>query len=162
DLSALADGRIQVLPPRFHEYAAPALAHVERSLFNDAPGDPAETGGAVRLFEGAGTRATLELVGREILSLVRAGTAPERIAIVCPALDGWRAPLEPGLGAFGVPVSIATRARLPQTPFGRALLGLLRFVWLGGGRRELYGFLRTPYSGVPRPKADFLEGRLRG
>src|SRR6185295_14786550 len=89
--------------------------------------EQAETGGAVRFFEGAGTRPTLELVGREILSLVRAGTAPEQIAIV------WR-----------------------------ALVGLLRFVWLGGGRRELYGFLRTPYSGVPRPKADFLEGRLRG
>jgi len=162
DLSALADGRIEVLPPRFHEYAAPAFAHVERSLFNDAPRERAETGGAVRFFEGAGTRATLELVGREILSLVRAGTAPERIAIVCPALERWRAPLETGLGAFGVPVSIATRSRLPQTPFGRGLLGLLRFVWLGGGRRELYGFLRTPYSGVPRPKADFLEGRLRG
>ena len=54
------------------------------------------------------------------------------------------------------------RPRLPQTPFGRALLGLLRFAWLGAGRRELYGFLRTPYSGVARPKVDFLEGRLRG
>jgi ATP-dependent helicase/DNAse subunit B len=162
DLSTLADGRIEVVGPRFHEYAEPALAHVERRLFHDAPAEPAETGGAVRFLEGAGTRGTLELVGREILSLVRAGTAPERIAIVCPALERWRAPIETGLGAFGVPVSIASRPRLPQTPFGRALLGLLRFVWLGGGRRELYGFLRTPYSGVPRPKADFLEGRLRG
>jgi RecB family exonuclease len=116
----------------------------------------------VRFFEGAGTRATLELVGQEVLSLIRAGTAPEQIAIVCPALERWRAPLETGLGALGVPVAIAAWPRLPQTPFGRALLGLLRFVWLGGGRRELYGFLRTPYSGVPRSKADFLEGRLRG
>src|ERR687888_2082842 len=33
DLSALADGRIEVLPARFHEYAQPALAHLERSLF---------------------------------------------------------------------------------------------------------------------------------
>jgi ATP-dependent helicase/DNAse subunit B len=162
DLSALADGRIEVLPPRFHDFAHPALAHIERHLFGDASAEQAETAGAVRFFEGAGTRPTLELVGREILSLVRAGTAPEQIAIVCPALDRWRAPLETGLGALGVPVSVATRPRLPQTPFGRALVGLLRFVWLGGGRRELYGFLRTPYSGVPRPKADFLEGRLRG
>ena len=162
DLAALADGRIEVLPPRFHEFAHPAIAHVERHLFDDVPGEPVETGGAVRFFEGAGTRATLELVGQEVLSLVRSGTAPEQIAIVCPALERWRAPLESAFGALGVPLSIAMRPRLPQTPFGRALLGLLRFVWLGGGRRELYGFLRTPYSGVPRPKADFLEGRLRG
>ena len=162
DLSSLADGRIEVMPARFHDFAHPALAHIERRLFDDAPTERAETGGAIRFFEGAGTRPTLELVGREILSLVRAGTAPEQIAIVCPALERWRAPLETGLGALGVPVSVATRPRLPQTPFGRALVGLLRFVWLGGGRRELYGFLRTPYSGVQRPKADFLEGRLRG
>jgi RecB family exonuclease len=162
DLSALADGRIEVLPPRFHRYAHETLAHVERHLFDDEPAQRAELGGAVRFFEGAGTRATLELVGREVLSLVRSGTPPERIAIVCPTLERWRAPLETGFGALGVPVSIATRGRLPQTPYGRALLGLLRFVWLGGGRRELYGFLRSPYSGVPRPKTDFLEGRLRG
>jgi ATP-dependent helicase/DNAse subunit B len=162
DLSALADGCIDVLPPRFREFAHPALAHVERSLFVDDVTEAPPLEGAVQFFEGAGTRATLELVGEEVLSLVRGGTAPEQIAIVCPALERWRAPLETGLGALGVPVAIASRARLPQVPFGRALLGLLRFAWLGAGRRELYGFLRTPYSGVPRAKADFLEGRLRG
>src|SRR5215212_88553 len=33
DLSALADGRIETVRPRFHGFAAPALAHLERSLF---------------------------------------------------------------------------------------------------------------------------------
>src|SRR5204863_483678 len=28
--------------------------------------------------------------------------------------------------------------------------------------RELFGFVRSPYSGLPRSHADFLEGRLRG
>jgi ATP-dependent helicase/DNAse subunit B len=162
DLGSLADGRIETLPPRFHEFAHPALAHIERFLFTDKTADAPELEGAVRFFEGAGTRATVELVAQEILALVRAGTAPEQIAIVCPSLDRWRAPLETGFGALGVPHAIAARPRLSQTPYGRALLGLLRFVWLGGGRRDLYGFLRTPYSGVPRGKVDFLEGRLRG
>ena len=171
DLSALADGRIETLPPRRDQIpghgpgpgpAHPALAHLERSLFVDRTDAAPPLEGAVRFFEGAGTRATLELVAQEILGLVRAGTAPEQIAIVCPALERWRAPLETGLGGLGVPLAIAVRPRLPQTPFGRALLGLLRFAWLGAGRRELYGFLRTPYSGVARPKVDFLEGRLRG
>jgi ATP-dependent helicase/DNAse subunit B len=162
DLSALADGRIEVLTPRFHEFAHPALAHVERSLFVDDLDDLPSPAGAVRFLEGAGTRGTLELVGEEVLALIRGGTSPEQIAIVCPALERWRAPLETSLGALGVPIAVTEWSRLPQTPLGRALLGLLRFVWLGGGRRELYGFLRTPYSGVPRAKADFLEGRLRG
>src|SRR5207245_9705007 len=160
DLTALADGRIELLPPRFP--AHPALAHVERALFTDSVPDPPKIEGALRFFEAAGPRGALELVAREVLELVRGGTEPDRIAIVCPSVERVRAPLETAMGAAGVPIAIAGRMRLPQTTFGRALLGLLRFAWLGGGRRELYGFLRTPYSGVPRTKADFLEGRLRG
>src|SRR4051794_28908231 len=107
DLSALADGRIEVLPPRYHEFAEPALAHLERTLFVDDVVEPPPPRGAVRFFEGAGTRATLELVGQEVLSLIRGGTPAEKIAIVCPALERWRAPLETGLGALGVPVAVA-------------------------------------------------------
>src|SRR5207249_5577688 len=33
DLTALADGRIEELPPRYGEVAPPALAHLERHLF---------------------------------------------------------------------------------------------------------------------------------
>src|SRR5204863_6614 len=64
DLAALADGRIEELAPRFDEVAAPALAHLERTLFSEAPpaaAPPLE--GALRFFEAAGTRGALELVG---------------------------------------------------------------------------------------------------
>ena len=162
DLAGLADGRIEELPARFHEYGAPALAHLERSLFGDDVTTAPALDGALRFLEGAGTRGTLELVADELVSLVRAGTAAERIGVIVPSLERWRAPLETAFASLGVPFAIEGRSRLAQTPFGRALLGLLRFVWLGAARRELYGFLRGPFSGVPRGKVDFLEGRLRG
>ena len=38
----------------------------------------------------------------------------------------------------------------------------LRFLWQSESRRDLFGFLRSPYSGLPRAHADYLEGRLRG
>ena len=163
DLAALADDRIEELPPRYAEYAHPALAHLERGLFSDvASGDAPPLEGAIRFLEGAGTRGALELVADEVLSLVRAGTPPEEIALVCPTLDGWRAPLDTVLGTAGIPFAVDGRVRLAQTLFGRSALRLLRFAWLAGDRGDLFGFLRSPYSGVARHAVDFAEGRLRG
>jgi ATP-dependent helicase/DNAse subunit B len=163
DLASLVDGRIEELPPGFEEVAAPALAHLERTLFSErTPADAPPIDGAIRFFEAAGTRGVLELVGEELLALIRGGTAPEEIGIVCPTVDRWRAPLETALGTLGVPYALESYVRLDKTAYGHALLNLLRFAWLGGGRAELYAFLRSPYSGLSRQNVDFLEGRLRG
>ncbi len=161
DLSGLAGSRIEELEPRSTEYAHPALAHLERTLFQESPAR-AELDGAVRFFEGAGPRGTLELVGEELLALLRAGTAPEDIALVAPSVEGWRAPLDTVLGGLGIPYAIDSGVRLGGTAFGHALLQLLRYAWLDAGRRELFAFLRTPYSGLARSSVDYVEGRLRG
>ncbi len=162
DLSALADGRIEELPPGFDQIAEPALAHLERTLFGETELEAPPIDGALRFFEGAGTRGTLELVGEELLNLIRAGTAPEQIGIVCPTLDRWQAPLETVLGTLGVPYAPESYTRLDKTTYGQALLSILRFAWLGGDRADLYAFLRSPYSSLTRQNVDFLEGRLRG
>jgi ATP-dependent helicase/nuclease subunit B len=162
DLGTLAAGRIEELPAGSAEHGHPALAHLERHLFADEPPVGPELEGAIRFFEGAGARGALELTSEEIRELAAAGTALEEIALVVPALERWRAPVETVLGTLGIPFAVEGRVRLGQTPFGQALLALLRFAWLGGGRRDLYGFLRSPFSGLARTNVDFLEGRLRG
>src|SRR3954471_11939610 len=162
DLAALAGPRLEGRPPRFGEVARPALAHLERGLFSDTPPPPVPSEGAVRFLEGAGTRGALELLGEEVLALLRAGTPAEAIAIVCPSVDRWRAPLETAFGELGVPFAVDGEVRLPQTPLGRALLDFLRVAWLGAARLELFSYLRSPYSGIARSAVDFAEGRLRG
>jgi ATP-dependent helicase/nuclease subunit B len=162
DLASLARGAVEELPARSAEYGHPALAHVERHLFSDGtPAAPALEG-AIRFFEGAGARGSLELVAEEIRELAEAGTPLEEIALVAPSVERWRAPLETVLSTLGIPFAVEGRVRLGQTPFGQALLSLLRFEWQQGGRRDLYGYLRSPYSGFGRSNVDFLEGRLRG
>src|SRR2546421_7758540 len=162
DLSELARPRIEELPAR-PEVRPPALAHLERALFSATEtGRAPEIDGAIRFCEGAGRRGTLERVAEELLALIRGGTAPEQIALVCPRVERYRAPLETALGSLGVPYAIEGRIRFEQTEFGRALLSLLRFAWQGGGRGDLYGFLRSPYSGLARASVDWVEGRLRG
>ena len=117
---------------------------------------------AVRFLEAAGTRAALELVGAEILGLLRERVPAEEIAVVCPSVESRLASIETAFGALGVPHVFENVLRLGRTPFGRALLGLCRFAWLEGDRADLYRFLRSPYSGIPRQRVDMVEGRLRG
>ena len=100
DLNALATTR-EELPPNPSARTAP-LAYLERGLFGEE-GNPPELDGSIRFLEGAGLRGTLELVAEEVLSLVRAGTDPAEIAIVCPSLDRWRAPLDTAFTTLGVP-----------------------------------------------------------
>src|SRR5206468_12528514 len=157
----LAEGRIEELPPNSGA-RSPVLAHLERSLFRAEPAPAPELDGSLRFLEGAGIRGTLELVADEILGLLRDGTPADEIAIVCPTLDRWRASLDPAFATLGVPYALEGRLRLGQTPFGHALVSLLRYAWLDGDRRALFSFLRSPYSGLTRSHADFLEGRLRG
>ncbi len=162
DLARLAGGATEELPPRYGEIAHPALAYFERALFGQDGGAPPEQEGAIRFFEAAGARGVLELVGEEVLALIRTGTPPEQIGIVCPNVERVRAPIETAFGTLAIPYSLEAPTRLAQTAFGNALLGLLRFAWLEGGRAELFAFLRSSYSGLPRYNVDFVEGRLRG
>jgi ATP-dependent helicase/DNAse subunit B len=162
DFQRLASGAVEELSPRYEEVAHPALAHLERALFGgrDAAQPPIE--GAVRFFEGAGSRGTLELVGEEILALLRAGTDPSQIGVVVPSLDRWRSSVETAFGTLGITYAVDAPLRLAQTGFGQALLSLLRFAWTGTDRTDLFRYLRSPYSGLKRGSVDFVEGRLRG
>jgi hypothetical protein len=160
DLAALAV-RTRELPassPVQH----PALAHLERALFEESPPPPPPLDAAVRFLEGAGTRGTLELVGDELVQLLRSGVAPEQIALIAPSLETWRPPLETVLGTLDVPYAVESRVRLGAIPIGHALLQFLRYAWADGGRRELFAYLRSPYSGLARSSVDYVEGRLRG
>ena len=163
DLTSLAAGDVVELRPE--ERGTPdALLHLERRLFEDDldPADPPAIGGAIRFLEGAGARGTLELVGDEILGLLRDGTPADRIGVVCDSVDRWRAPATAVLPHLGIPFAVESRQRLSQTPLGHALHALLRFAWSNGTREDLFAFLRSPFSGVPRHAVDFVEGRLRG
>ena len=116
--------------------------------------------GAVRFLEGAGTRGTLELVGEEVLELLRAGTPAggDRARRRRRSTAG-AAPLETVFSALGIPYAIEGRvaARARRRSATRSL-SLLRFAWGGAGRRELYAFLRSPYSGIARDERRLRRG----
>ncbi len=162
DLAALAGADIEELPPTWGPTTPTALIHLERQLFmDDAPTGP-PLDGSLRFLEGAGTRGTVELVASEVAALLRGGTAPESVAIVCESVDRWRAPLEGAFAQLGIPCGVEHPRRLGDSVLGRAFISVLRYEWLGGGRRDLFTFLRSAFSGLERRSVDFVEGRLRG
>ena len=162
ELAELARGNVEQLVRASSAPFPAALTHLERALFADEPEPGPTLDRSLRFLEGAGTRGTVELLASDVAALVRGGTAPERIGVVCESVDRWRAPLEGVLAQLQVPFAVEHPRRLNETALGGALLSLLRYEWLSGGRAELFAFLRSPFSGLERRSVDFVEGRLRG
>ena len=113
------------------EYYAPAartaLHHLERSLFE--PGAArVDSGGAVRLLEGGGERAELELVAGEIAQLLEQGMAAEDVAVLARPASTSMELLEEVFGDARIPFALQRRRLFADTAIGRALIGLLRCV----------------------------------
>src|SRR6266540_1083068 len=159
-MRALA-GRSDVTVSLPYEPGRPAFASLSRTMEDLSR----LAGGAIEeLPPAAGSgHPALEHLERQLFG---AGTAAQP-----PALEGAlrflegagaRAALETAFGTLEIPFSFEGRLRLGQTAFGHALLSALRFAWREPERRHLFSFLRSPYSGLARAHADYLEGRLRG
>jgi ATP-dependent helicase/DNAse subunit B len=152
-------------------HARRALSHLERSLFE--PGAARlDAGSAVRLLEGGGERAELELVAGEIASLLRSGMAAEDIAVLVRGAGTSTELLEEVLSAAGVPFALQRRRPIGDASIGAALLGLLRCVPAAeaaeaaepgdaGELGDLLAWLRAPGLLELPALADRLELRAR-
>jgi ATP-dependent helicase/DNAse subunit B len=150
------------LPPGDH-FGAPSLVRLERTLFDERDPAPAEQDdGAVVLLEACGVRGVADQVAFEALELIRSGTQADEIGVLTTDTGAWRLALESAFEDLGVPVDVDAPLLLGETAFGQALMGLIRFAWFDGDRGELFRFLRSPFSGIPRTTVDYAEGRLRG
>jgi ATP-dependent helicase/DNAse subunit B len=144
------------------EYYAPAsrhaLSHLERSLFEPET-SRVDAAGAVRLLEGGGERAELELVAHEVRGLLDGGMAPEEIALVLRISPAAADLLEEVLLAEGVPFALQRPRKFADTALGRALIGLLRCAGEApeGELGDLLAWLRAPGLLERAELADRLE-----
>jgi ATP-dependent helicase/DNAse subunit B len=163
-LAPLAE-REQRLQPRVEHYAPHArraLGQLERSLFEPrAARVPA--GGAVRLLEGGGERAELELVAAEIAAVLQRGVAAEEVGVLVRPAGTSLELLEEVFSAAGIPFTAQRERPFRDAPTGRALLGLLRCVPRRDGEAatgelgDLLAWLRAPGLLEHQSLADWLE-----
>ncbi|HEY7075646.1 MAG TPA: PD-(D/E)XK nuclease family protein [Solirubrobacteraceae bacterium] len=145
------------------EHYAPAargaLHHLERSLFEPAS-SRRPPNGAVRLLEAGGERAEAELVGAELLELLRDGMSPEDVAVLARG-SAARDALAQVFAEYGIPVARDRWAPLARTRLGAGVLGCARAALGVGSAADVVTWLRTPGK-LPEPDAvDRLEAAVR-
>jgi PD-(D/E)XK nuclease superfamily len=157
------------LPPRAEHYAPgarAALHHLERHIFEPDASAPIPAREALRLLEGGGERAELELVAEEIRGLLERGVQPGEIAVAHRSPETIAELLTEIFGAHHIPFALRRRLSFGRTATGRALLGLLKASFPeatddGGGLGDLLAWLRAPgVLGSPE-LVDALEWRAR-
>ena len=163
ELAPLARGRRRwtSAPSTTRRAARPALHHLERGLF-EGGAERRPPNGAVRLLEAGGERAEAEIVGAEVLELMRDGIAAEDIAVLVRG-PGTASLFAQVLGTYGIPVAWSR-----QVPLGAHAARRRR----AGGRcapRCRADARRTCSRGCARrgcstagtPAVDALEARVR-
>ena len=151
------------LPEQAEHYAPasrPALHHLERRLFE--PGAPRRPpNGAIRLLEAGGERAEAELVGAEVLELMRQGVEAADIAVLLRGDEETAALMAQVLAGYGIPVSHDRRVALERTRLGAGVLAAARAAAADGTAADLLTWLRTPGCLAEPSAADALEARVR-
>jgi len=137
-----------------------ALHHLERSLFEEDT-EPAAAGAAVRLLEGGGERAELQLVAGEIRALLDRGGPPEQVAVVLRAPGPVEPLLEEVFATAAIPYALHRRVRFPDTGAGRGLCALLRCAADDASGAALLTWVRAGARPGELELADRVEARAR-
>ena len=161
ELTPLAD--VVTLPERAEHYAGaarPALHHLERGLF-EAGAERRAPNGAVRLLEAGGERAEAEIVGAEVLELMRDGVAAEDIAVLVRG-SGPAALFAQVLGTYGIRVGWSRRVPLARTRLGAGVLAGARAALPGGRVGGPAGVAADAGHDRGRPTASMRSTRGSG
>ncbi len=155
-------GHVAELPPQPRAYSCPAIAFLERRLF-EVDGDlapPVAGADGVRFLLAAGERNEAELVAQHVVALIDEGFVADDIAIIVHDMSGRGRLMAQVLDSCGVPYRLDAGLMLAETGLGHAFLNAL-----GGVVRSdpdtLLAYLGGPYSGLTWDESADLELRYR-
>ncbi len=146
-----------------HGPAVPAdgIGLLERHLFEKHAPASAE---GVEWLEAAGTDVSHRMAAERVVTVLRAGTPPDRIAVVAPRLFEHLGGLRAALAEAGVSSRHRVRRPFAASPLARALVSLFAFALEDDGPESvdrIVAWLRSPYSGAPVAEVDRFEADMR-
>lgn len=144
------------LPPKPLAHA-PAIAHIDQSLFTFSPKPFAGNQENVYLFSGLSPFEEATLMTRQVLRLLAGGMDIERIAVLYPDQNGYAFAVSAALRDSGIP--FYTDEKLPATSHGlvRYLLCALRAAADGYRNQDMLGMLKSGYAPLTFSEGCELE-----
>ena len=118
----------------------------------------------VEWLEAAGTDVCHRMAAERVVAALRAGTPPDRIAVVAPRLFEHLSGLRSALAEAGVTSRHRVRRPFAASPLARALVSLFAFALDEDGPEaidRLVAWLRSPYSGADAAEVDTFEADMR-
>lgn len=144
---------VSLEPPARHD----DLAHLERSLFDyTAPAYEAAPA-HIELTAAPSIFTECELAAARIVRLLREGTRCRDIVVVSGDFDAYRLPLESALERFGVPYYITQKTDLRVKAVTALVLRAVRIAASGFRHEDVFAYLKTGLTGIPRGDVDLLE-----
>ncbi len=165
------------VPKQSPSFASPELAELDRLYLPNGPSVPAPAeagsmpeaspptpdgglGHGVRLLVASGRRNEAELVGSEVVRLLREGMSPDDIVVLVRRVAPWRRVLGQVFRAYGIPHHVDAEVSLFEAGLGQALAQGIRGVAFAD-LEALLAYLRSPYHLGAHAEVDALELRLR-
>jgi ATP-dependent helicase/nuclease subunit B len=129
------------------------LQHLSDNLFDIRP-EQAANDGALTLIEAPDRRREVLTVLRRVKGLLRAGIAPEQIAILARNLEPYTPYFLETAPAFGIPLANRRGSPLAENPAIASLLSLIDLSAADFPRRALMDALRSVYLACPDLSVD--------
>ena len=142
-------------PRRFSQ--SPPLANLERNIFTHKPSQ-ISAGGKIRIVCAPNARAEAQFVARQITKLVRhAGLRYRDIAVIASNIDSYENYINACFEDYAIPVFIDKRKPLNHHPVIELICSALCAVINDFPAGDIFAYLKTDLTRVPRSDVDLLE-----
>ena len=144
------------------------LSYIEQHLFSDDASPHMGPAPGVRVFAAATSRSEVEWSASEILRLTREeGLRFRDIQVVARGFDRYAGLVEEIFRRYEIPLFLDEVTDVLQKPVFSVVTGALDVVAGGYAHEDLFRYLKTGLTNIPREDCDLLENyalkwRLRG